>query len=130
MDKLNNSFLIYFLILLCINLISFYLFYKLNQKVNVANQKIETLDKFLLGVLLKNAKQGPNNSEEDNSEEDNSEEDKSEEDKSEEDKSEKDKSEKDKSEKDKSEKDKYNKKKPGKKSNLRKIIEQGAENSD
>ena len=48
----ENNYLIYFLILLCICLILFYLFYKLNNKVNVSNQKLETLDKFLSGVLL------------------------------------------------------------------------------
>jgi hypothetical protein len=54
MEELNNNYLIYFLILLCICLILFYLFYKLNNKVNVSNQKLDTLDKFLTGVLLKN----------------------------------------------------------------------------
>ena len=48
----ENNYLIYFLILLCICLILFYLFYKLNNKVNVSNQKLDTLDKFLSGVLL------------------------------------------------------------------------------
>ena len=107
MEELNNNFLIYFLILLCICLILFYLFYKLNNKVNVTNQKLETLDKFLFGVLLKNVKQEqePNKSEEDKSEEDKFEEDKFEE-------------------------NKYNKEKPSKKSNLQKIIEQDSENSD
>ena len=49
----ENNYLIYFLILLCICLILFYLFYKLNNKVNVSNQKLDTLDKFLADVLLK-----------------------------------------------------------------------------
>ena len=49
----ENNYLIYFLILLCICLILFYLFYKLNNKVNVSNQKLDTLDKFLAEVLLK-----------------------------------------------------------------------------
>jgi len=117
MEELNNNFLIYFLILLCICLILFYLFYKLNNKVNVTNKKLETLDKFLFGVLLKNVKQEQ-------------EPDKSEEDKFEKDKSEEDKFEEDKSEEDKFEEDKYNKEKPSKKSNLQKIIEQDSENSD
>ena len=69
MEELNN-YLIYFLILLCICLILFYLFYKLNNKVNISNQKLDTLDKFLTGVLLKNVIPKPKKSNEDNSDED------------------------------------------------------------
>jgi hypothetical protein len=70
MEELNNNYLIYFLILLCICLILFYLFYKLNNKVNVSNQKLDTLDKFLTGVLLKNVIPKPDQSGEDKSDKD------------------------------------------------------------
>jgi hypothetical protein len=68
MEELNN-YLIYFLILLCICLILFYLFYKLNNKVNISIQKLDTLDKFLAGVLLKNVISKPAKSSEDQSHE-------------------------------------------------------------
>jgi hypothetical protein len=70
MEELNN-YLIYFLILLCICLILFYLFYKLNNKVNIYIQKLDTLDKFLAGVLLKNVISKPEKSSEDQSHEEN-----------------------------------------------------------
>jgi hypothetical protein len=109
MEELNNNYLIYFLILLCICLILFYLFYKLNNKVNVSNQKLDTLDKFLSGVLLKNVIPKLDNSGEDQQAEDKPEEDQQEE---------------------YSDEEKYNKEKTDKKSNLEKITEQDAEDSD
>jgi hypothetical protein len=111
MEELNN-YLIYFLILLCICLILFYLFYKLNNKVNISNQKLDTLDKFLTGVLLKNVIPKPKKSNEDKSDKDSLEDDQPHEDNSDEDQPE-----------DQPHEYIQNKEKSGKKTNLEKIIE-------
>ena len=50
--EFGNQYLIYVAILLCLNIILFYMFYKLYLKINVHSDKLDKLDKLLADVFI------------------------------------------------------------------------------
>ena len=52
--EFGNQYLIYVAILLCLNIILFYMFYKLYFKTNVHSDKLDKLDKLLADIFIDN----------------------------------------------------------------------------
>lgn len=52
--EFGNQYLIYIAILLCLNIILFYMFYKLYFKINVHSDKLDKLDKLLADIFIDN----------------------------------------------------------------------------
>ena len=50
--EFGNQYLIYIAILLCLNIILFYMFYKLYLKINVHSDKLDKLDKLLADIFI------------------------------------------------------------------------------
>jgi hypothetical protein len=54
--EFGNQYLLYIAILLCLNIILFYVFYKLYLKINVHSDKLDKLDKLLADIFIDNEK--------------------------------------------------------------------------
>ena len=50
--EFGNQYFIYFAILLCLNIILFYMFYRLYLKINYHSDRLDKLDKLLAEILV------------------------------------------------------------------------------